>query len=117
LLRHELEIFATGHLASGDLEGLQADIQEYTDPEHNPMIPHTLVLKPGLIVHRIYKGYWFWGRPSLVDLWHDLRIISSEIWPDWDLTRSRIARSVERRQLVIVSRLEQQCEDETGWAE
>jgi hypothetical protein len=21
------------------------DIQEYTDPEHNPMIPHTLVLK------------------------------------------------------------------------
>ena len=24
------------------------DIVEYTDPEHNPMIPHTLVLKPGL---------------------------------------------------------------------
>ena len=24
------------------------DIQEYTDPEHDPMIPHTLVLKPGL---------------------------------------------------------------------
>jgi hypothetical protein len=24
------------------------DIQEYTDPEHNPMIPHTVVLKPGL---------------------------------------------------------------------
>src|SRR3984885_13941465 len=28
------------------------DIQEYTDPEHNPMIPHTLVLKPGLVVYR-----------------------------------------------------------------
>ncbi len=40
------------------------DIQEYTDPEHNPMIPHTLVLKPGLIVHSVYNGYWFWGRPS-----------------------------------------------------
>jgi peroxiredoxin len=26
------------------------DIQEYTDPEKDPMIPHTLVLKPGLIV-------------------------------------------------------------------
>ena len=25
------------------------DIQEYTDPEHDPMIPHTLVLKPGLV--------------------------------------------------------------------
>ena len=23
------------------------DIHEYTDPEHDPMIPHTLVLKPG----------------------------------------------------------------------
>jgi peroxiredoxin len=24
------------------------DIAEYTDPQHNPMIPHTLVLEPGL---------------------------------------------------------------------
>jgi peroxiredoxin len=61
------------------------DIQEYTDPEHNPMIPHTLVLKPGLVIHSIYNGYWFWGRPSFVDLWHDLRVVSSEVWPDWDL--------------------------------
>ena len=44
------------------------DIQEYTDPEHDPMIPHTLVLKPGLVVHTIYNGYWFWGRPSVDDL-------------------------------------------------
>src|SRR3954464_15370001 len=26
------------------------DIQEYTDPENDPMIPHTLVLEPGLVV-------------------------------------------------------------------
>jgi peroxiredoxin len=51
------------------------DIQEYTDPENNPMIPHTLVLKPGLVIHSIYNGYWFWGRPSLTDLWHDLRSV------------------------------------------
>ena len=49
------------------------------------MIPHTLVLKPGLVIHRIYNGYWFWGRPSFMDLWHDLRDVSSEIRPDWDL--------------------------------
>jgi peroxiredoxin len=61
------------------------DIQEYTDPEHNPMIPHTLVLKPGLIVYSIYNGYWFWGRPSFVDLWHDLRTVTKEVRPDWDL--------------------------------
>jgi hypothetical protein len=39
------------------------DIQEYTDPEHNPMIPHTLVLKPGIVIHRVYNGYWFLGPP------------------------------------------------------
>ena len=33
--------------------GAQKDlnIAEYTDPEHNPMIPHTLVLKPTLGVN------------------------------------------------------------------
>jgi len=63
------------------------DIQEYTDPEHNPMIPHTLVLKPGLLIHRIYNGYWFWGRPSVEDLRQDLRAVTREIRPDWDLSR------------------------------
>ena len=62
------------------------DIQEYTDPEHDPMIPHTVVLKPGLVIHRVYNGYWFWGRPSIADLWHDLRSVTSEIRPDWDLS-------------------------------
>ncbi len=61
------------------------DIQEYTDPGNDPMIPHTLVLKPGLVVHRVYNGYWFWGRPSVEDLWRDLREVSAEIRPDWDL--------------------------------
>jgi peroxiredoxin len=61
------------------------DIQEYTDPEHNPMIPHTLVLKPGLVIHSVYNGYWFWGRPSVDDLWLDLRAVTREIRPDWDL--------------------------------
>jgi len=46
------------------------DIQEYTDPDNNPMIPYTLVLKPGRVI---------------ADLWRDLRIATSEIRPDWDL--------------------------------
>ena len=62
------------------------DIQEYTDPENDPMIPHTLVLKPGLVVHTVYSGHWFWGRPSVQDLWHDLRAATAEIRPDWDLS-------------------------------
>ena len=62
------------------------DIQEYTDHENNPMIPHTLVLKPSLVIYSIYNGYWFWGRPSVIDLWHDLRAVTSEIRLDWDLS-------------------------------
>jgi hypothetical protein len=64
------------------------DIAEYTDAEQNPMIPHALVLKPRLIIHSIYNGCWFWGRASVVDLWHDLRAVTSEIRPDWDLSAS-----------------------------
>jgi len=63
------------------------DIQEYTDPDNNPMIPHTLVLKPRLVIHRIYNGYWFWGRPSVTELWQDLRAVFAEVRPDWDLAK------------------------------
>jgi peroxiredoxin len=70
-----------GRTVQRDLE-----IQEYTDRERNPMVPHTLVLKPGLVVHRIYNGYWFWGRPSVEDLRQDLRAVTREIRPDWDLS-------------------------------
>jgi peroxiredoxin len=72
---------------SGRIVQRDLDIQEYTDPDNDPMIPHTLVLKPGLVIHSVYNGYWFWGRPSVSDLWHDLRAASAEIRPDWDLSR------------------------------
>ena len=61
------------------------DIQEYTDPHNDPMIPHTFVLEPGLVIYSIYNGYWFWGRPSTDDLWRDLREVTRKIRPDWDL--------------------------------
>ena len=48
------------------------DIKEFTDP-HDPMIPHTFVLEPGLRIFRIYNGYWYWGRPSISELHADLR--------------------------------------------
>jgi peroxiredoxin len=62
------------------------DIQEYTDPANDPMIPHTLVLGPGLVIHSVYNGYWFWGRPSVEDLRQDLRALTRQIRPDWDLS-------------------------------
>jgi peroxiredoxin len=68
-------------------------IQEYTDPHHNPMIPHTLVLEPGLVIYKIYNGYWFWGRPSTEELWQDLRAVMQKVRPDWDITKPELVES------------------------
>lgn len=62
------------------------DIAEYTDKLHNPMIPHTIVLEPGLIIYKIYNGYWFFGRPTLEELRQDLRAVTRKCRPDWDIT-------------------------------
>ena len=62
------------------------DIAEYTDPAHNPMIPHTLVLEPGLIICKIYMGYWFFGRPTVEELRQDLRSVLRKCRPDWDIS-------------------------------
>ncbi|MBW4455326.1 MAG: hypothetical protein KME55_22885 [Nostoc indistinguendum CM1-VF10] len=62
------------------------DIAEYTDPLHNPMIPYTIILEPGLVIYKIYMGYWFFGRPTLEELRQDLRSILRKCRPDWDIT-------------------------------
>jgi hypothetical protein len=59
------------------------DIAEYTDPAHDPMIPYTFVLKPGLVVYSMYNGYWYWGRPTTSELHVDLRAVTAEIRPDF----------------------------------
>jgi hypothetical protein len=75
----------------GDLE-----IKEYTDPVHDGMIPHTLVLEPGLRIHSIYNGYWYWGRPSMHELWVDLRAVMQKIRADFDLTAPGLREAWER---------------------
>jgi hypothetical protein len=62
------------------------DIAEYTDPQHDPMIPHTLVLEPGLRLYRVYNGYWFFGRPTVEELRLDLRAVLQRCRPDWDIS-------------------------------
>jgi peroxiredoxin len=73
------------------------DIAEYTDPTHNPMIPHTLVLEPGLIVYKIYMGYWFFGRPTMEDLRQDLRAVLEKCRPDWDITTPELKAAWKER--------------------
>ena len=72
------------------------DIAEYTDPTHNPMIPHTIVLEPGLIVYKIYNGYWFFGRPTVEELRQDLRTVLKKCRPDWDITNPELKSAWER---------------------
>jgi len=62
------------------------DIAEYTDSTHDPMIPHTIVLEPGLVVFKIYNGYWFFGRPTNEELRQDLRTVLKKCRRDWDIT-------------------------------
>lgn len=61
---------------------------EGDQPEEDEMRPDI----PGLLIYRIYNGYWYWGRPSVEELRRDLREVTRKIRPDWDIT------SPDRRQ-------------------
>jgi peroxiredoxin len=77
------------------------DIAEYTDPLHNPMIPHTIVLEPGLAIYKFYMGYWFFGRPTVEELRQDLRVVLKKCRPDWDIntTELKAAWAAGRKEL------------------
>ena len=72
------------------------DIAEYTDPEQNPMIPHTIVLEPRLVIYKIYMGYWFFGRPTIEELRQDLRAVLKKCRPDWDLSSPELKAAWKR---------------------
>ena len=85
---YKLKISTGAHwtyLADADLELQTAlDIREYTDPHHAATVPHTLVLSQGLVIEKIYVGYWFWGRPTPYQLWADLGELLARTKPDFD---------------------------------
>ena len=74
------------------------DIQEYTDPKNNPMIPYTFILEPGLKVFKFYNGYWYWGRPSMHELHMDLRAVNQKIRPDWQIDSPEIRKKFENNE-------------------
>lgn len=84
------------------------DIQEYTDPVHDPMIPHTFVLEPGLVITKIYNCYWYWGRPTISELHIDLRAVFRKIRPDFDLSTPGLREAWERgdRDQFLVASIE-----------
>jgi peroxiredoxin len=72
------------------------DVQEYTDPHNNPMIPHTFVLEPGLKIYKIYNGYWHRGRPSVAELHQDLREVTRRVRPDRKIDAPEMRAKWER---------------------
>ena len=48
------------------------------------------VLEPGLVIYKIYNGYWFLGRPTVEDLRQDLRAVTKKCRPDWDITNPEL---------------------------
>jgi peroxiredoxin len=75
------------YLADTELTVQRAfEIDEYTDSHHAATVPHTVVLGPGLRVEKVYVGYWYWGRPSIYQLWQDLAELFRKTKPDFDPT-------------------------------
>ena len=60
------------------------------------MIPHVIVLEPGLVIYQVYNGYWFFGRPTMEDLRQDLRAVTKvEVGLDWDITQPELKAAWE----------------------
>ncbi len=62
------------------------------------MIPHVIVLEPGLVIFKIYNGYWFFGRPTIEELRQDLRAGLKKCRPDWEITRPELKAAWEQGQ-------------------
>ena len=56
---------------------------EQTDTLHRPYRPAAFTLSPDLTIHRVYDGYWYWGRPTVEELRQDMRAISRAVRKDF----------------------------------
>jgi peroxiredoxin len=88
------------YLSDGELEVQRSlEIREYTDPHHDATVPHTLLLSPGLVIEKVYVGFWFWGRPSPYQLWADLGELFARTKSDFDPTTPEARSTWEESQM------------------
>jgi hypothetical protein len=64
-------------------------------------VPHTLVLAPGLVIDKVYVGYWFFGRPSAYRLWEDLEDLFRRIKQDFDPTLALVRQAWEHANAAV----------------
>jgi peroxiredoxin len=59
-------------------------LREATDTLNNPYLPASFLLLPGLTIHQVFDGYWFWGRPTVEEIRMGFRDMSRAVRPDWE---------------------------------
>jgi peroxiredoxin len=61
----------------------ELDIVDTTDPNHPRIaIPYTFVLDAERVIHKVYNGWWYLGRPTVEELRMDLRAVMAR-GRDW----------------------------------
>jgi hypothetical protein len=61
-----------------------------------------IVLEPGLVISKIYNGYWYFGRPTIEDLRQDLRAVTKKCRPDWDITTPELKTAWQQGRKVLI---------------
>ena len=60
------------------------ELADHSEQRYGPVyIPHTFVLDGGGIIHKIYMGWWYVGRPTVEEIRMDMRAVISQR-PDWE---------------------------------
>ena len=62
----------------------QLELADESEHRYGPVyIPHTFVLDSERIIHKIYMGWWYVGRPTVEEIQMDMRAVISRR-PDWE---------------------------------
>ena len=62
----------------------QLELADESEHRYGPVyIPYTFVLDGDRIIHKVYMGWWFVGRPTAEELRADMRAVFSAR-PDWE---------------------------------
>jgi hypothetical protein len=55
-----------------------------------------ILLEPGLVVYKIYNGYWYWGGPAPEEIRQDFRALCKKCRSDSDLADPQVMERWEK---------------------
>lgn len=65
----------------------ELDLADESEHRFGPVfIPYTFVLEPDRSIYKVYRGWWYVGKPTVEELRMDLRVLMSKR-PDWEYTK------------------------------